>query len=115
MFHQRFGSPLGVGRRGVVPVGTQLWPDGVIPYDLSKIECKYITNILWISYIKIYFVADEDKVLLLEGMKQLMEDTAAEVAGEVVPCITLRERTPEDETYVEFKYGQGCYTVRNYS
>ena len=47
-------------------------------------------------------------------MKQLMEDTAATVDGEVIPCITLRERTPEDENYVVIQYGKGCSTVRNY-
>lgn len=40
MYEKRAKSLVPVGRRGVVPTGTILWPDGVIPYDLSNIKSK---------------------------------------------------------------------------
>jgi len=50
--------------------------------------------------------------MIQEAIKQLMEDTAATVDGNVIPCITIRERTPHDENYVTFQdTAQGCYTV----
>jgi len=49
--------------------------------------------------------------MIKEAMKQLMEDTATNVNGEVTPCITFRERISDDESYVTFQYGEGCETV----
>lgn len=45
-------------------------------------------------------------------MQRITDDTAVEVDGEIIPCITFKERTPDDETYITFNYADdGCYTV----
>jgi len=55
MSYKTFDYSTTLGRRDVVPKGTELWPDGVIPVDLSNIKCKYNTNILSLSHMKRIF------------------------------------------------------------
>ena len=44
MIYNQYGEPTSAGRRGVVAKDTGLWPNGVIPYDMSNMKCKYKTN-----------------------------------------------------------------------
>ena len=63
MTYNKYNVPTSIGRRGVVTKDTQLWPNRVIPYDMSKINGKYKTYYLNTSNKMYTFVAEDQKII----------------------------------------------------
>ncbi|CAF1498338.1 unnamed protein product [Adineta steineri] len=78
--------------KGVAAYGNRLWPNNVVPYDLSSI------------------IDAGHRSIVLQAIDALMNATSTIIPGTTTrkPCITIRPRTASDPVFVKIQYGTGC-------
>ncbi|CAF1530357.1 unnamed protein product, partial [Didymodactylos carnosus] len=78
----------GTGKLGA----SSRWPDGIVPYDMSKITDP------------------KDQQMIKDAMQKLVWEVATVESGKDTrkACVYFRPREANDKTYLIVEYGQGC-------
>lgn len=104
--------------RGVAISGPRRWPNGIVPYDISAITCKYSCALDLNSSMRIFvLLASRHREMIVEAMQILMYAVANSVEGDTKrkACVYFRPREQGDKKILRITYGNGCSaTVRNY-
>ncbi|CAF3050423.1 unnamed protein product [Rotaria sp. Silwood2] len=84
--------------RGVAYNIANKWPNGIVPYDLSR-----ITN-------------TNDRDIVRNAMDWVVYDTGSPIAdtNSRMPCVYFRPRETGDKTFLTIQYGQGCNAHMGY-
>ncbi|CAF4969265.1 unnamed protein product, partial [Rotaria sp. Silwood1] len=84
--------------RGVAYNVANKWPNGIVPYDLSR-----ITN-------------SDDRDMIRNAMDWVTYDTGSPIAGSDsrTVCVYFRPREAGDRTFLTIQYGQGCNAHMGY-